>query len=187
MACEIFNSQANLFIGFEDFFDFGAGVQDGGVVSSAEVTADFLQTVASKLSAQIHTDLPGQGDALASFFALEVCNADIEFPADGFDDVGHGDGSLSGGLLNAERLAGQFRSNGLADGSGGGIQNRQGAFDFTNVRLDVFRNHFCNALGQVNAAKAGLLFDDGDAGFITGRIQPCNQSPLKAADETLFE
>ena len=42
------------------------------MVSSAEVSADFFKAVFCEVSSEVHTDLSGQCDALASFFALQV-------------------------------------------------------------------------------------------------------------------
>lgn len=122
-AGEVIDARANLFIGFIYFFDFCAGVKDGGMVPSAQVAADFLQTVSGELPSEIHADLARQGDALTSLLALEVCDADVKFAADGFNNVSHCNRARGNGLLNAEGLAGQLGGNGLAGGFGCGIQD----------------------------------------------------------------
>ena len=58
--------------------DFITGVHYGCVVPASEVSTDFLQAVPRKSPGEVHTNLTGQGDALASFFALQVCQANVK-------------------------------------------------------------------------------------------------------------
>ena len=79
------------------------------MVSSAEVTADFFEAVFCEVSRQVHTDLSGQRDALASFFALQVGQADVKII--GYDTYNFGDGYTSpcDEVITAEGLSAPSR------------------------------------------------------------------------------
>ena len=58
--------------------NFIAGVHDGGVVLAAEVFADFCRRGFRHRAAEIHCDLSGKCDVLASLFGKKVFRRDVE-------------------------------------------------------------------------------------------------------------
>ena len=54
---------ADVLIVVAEFVDGAVGVEDGGVVASAEMAADFFEAVIGQVAGQIHADLTGEGDA----------------------------------------------------------------------------------------------------------------------------
>ena len=87
VAGEFIDAIAEIGVGFVQLFDLGARVNDSRMVASTEMTADLFETVAGQASCQVHADLPGQGNGLTAFFALQIGDADIEMVADHPDDA----------------------------------------------------------------------------------------------------
>ena len=96
--------------------DLGAGVHDGGVVASAQVSADFFEAVLGEVAGQIHADLTRLGDALAPPLTLEIRQTDVEVMGDGVDDVGDADVAGCYPNLPLERFLGHRQRHGFLFG-----------------------------------------------------------------------
>src|SRR5436305_6334669 len=83
-------------IGGESLAGSTAGVEDGGVVTSAELAADCGQGVVGELAGEVDGQVPGPGEALGARAGDELVAGDGEVGADGVLDGGDARGA--GGL-----------------------------------------------------------------------------------------
>ena len=67
---EMLNGGAEGGVGLAEALDCPVGVENGAMVSAAEVAADFFQAVPGEASRQVHADLAGEADGFATFSAL---------------------------------------------------------------------------------------------------------------------
>ena len=66
------DGQSDLFVLVAESIDTAVGVDDGGVVSAAEMSADFFETVFGEMAGEIHADLSGESNAATASFSLEI-------------------------------------------------------------------------------------------------------------------
>lgn len=168
-------------------FNFRIGVEDGGMVSAAEVSANFLEAVFCEVSGKVHTYLSGQGDALASFFALQVGQSDIKVIGYNINNLGDSNAFFRHKVIGSEGLLCQFKGDLGADGFCGCVDDCQGSFEFPDVGIYFLRDVAGNFLGDTEAAEVGFFLHDGDSCFVAGRIDSCDESPFEPADESFFK
>ncbi len=169
---------------FADGFD---GVHDGGVVAAAEVAADFLEAVAGFLASEVHADLAREGDGFVAFFGLQIGEADVVVPDDGFDDLVNGDHAFGGGDDVAEGGAGEVHVVFSAVEHGVALDFGDGAFEFAGVGFHAAGDVGDDFVGESDAAEAGFFGDDGDAGFVAGFVDSGDEAGVEAGDEAVFE
>jgi len=178
---------SGVFVVVAEPIDGTTGVQGGGVVSAAEIAADFLEAVGGEVPGEGHGDLPGVGDASAASFSLEIAELDVEVFGDGGDDLGDGDlffglrGFLSKGLL------GEIEGDLIAVEHGYPVDFGQGAFEFPGVTGDFLGDECDDFIRDADAAQLGLFVEDGYSGFVTGFIDASDQAMVESANEPVFE
>ena len=171
-----------------ELFDVSNGVENGAVVSAAEESADFFEAHGGELSCEEHTDLSRQGDRFGSAPALDFGDLDAEVGAYGFDDGGWAGGFTA--VLLGDVSEGRQRkrsidfSVALATEQ---VEFGDDSFEFPGVGLDPRSDQVDHVPGEINAADPGLLFDDGHSRFQARLVDPGDQTPVEAADESLFE
>ena len=157
------------------------------MITPSEMAANLLQAVPRQVTCKIHTHLPRQCDALTAFFALDIGDSHIKVVANNVDNITHCDIFGRCCFLHAQRLPNQLDRDRLIGCLGRGINNRECPFQLADIGLDMLGDQLRHAVWQVQSAKMGLLFDDGNAGFITGRIQSSNETPFESADQPFFQ
>ena len=80
------------------------------MVSSPEVSSNFFEAVPCQVSGEVHADLSWFCDALASFFALEVSESDVEVDSDDFYYVCNADMSYREPDLSVKSFLRKFES-----------------------------------------------------------------------------
>lgn len=159
----------------------------GCVVSSAEVASDLFEAVLSEVSGQVHADLAWLGYALASFFALQVGEADVKVPGYDLDDIGYADMPCGELDLSVEGGLGQFEGNFLSGGGRNRIDRREGSFEFSDIGLYLSGDELGYVVRHFHASYSRLLLDDCDAGLVAGGIDSGDEAPVESADQAIFE
>ena len=157
------------------------------MVSSSEVSTNFLEAVFGEVSSKVHTYLSGQGDALASLFALQVGQSDIKVIGYNIDNLGDSNALFRDKVVCSEGLLCQFKSDLGADGFRGCVDDCQGSFEFPDVGIYFLRDVSGNFLGDAEATEVGFFLHDGDSCFVAGRIDSCDESPFESADESFLK
>lgn len=74
----------------EEFLQSMTRMDDGAVVSVAEVIADLLQSLAGQFSSEEHRALPRQQQSLYPGPRAELGERNLKVPSDGFRDLAEG-------------------------------------------------------------------------------------------------
>jgi len=101
--------------------DLAFGVEDCGVIASAEVAAYFFEAIAGVPARQEHADLTWERHALVAFLALQVAHLDVVVLGHCFEDLLDGDPLL-------------IRRGGFADGRVCGVESRSPAVKSARIR-----------------------------------------------------
>jgi len=184
---KFFKLVSGLRVRLDKFLNFRVSVQDGGMVSSTEVSTDFLEAVFSEVSSEVHTDLSGQGDALAPFFTLEVRQADVEVICDGVNNLSDCYILPCEQVIGPERLFGQFNAYFGIAGLCGRVDDCQCTFEFSDVGIYFLRDISCDFFGDAQASEVCLFLYDCDSCFIAWGIDSCDKPPFESAYESFLE
>jgi hypothetical protein len=165
---------------FDHPSDLSLGVEDGGMVASAEEDADFFEAPVRQPTREEHADLARDGDGLGPLAALEIAEAGTIAPDDGIRDFLDGDGAGGGGDEVAEGLLGEGEID-LTIAEGGMAEDADdGAFEFAVVGVDDAGDVLDDVLREVASAEACFLLDDGDACFETRAVDADDEAPLES-------
>ena len=172
---------------FDHPSDFSLGVEDGGVVASAEEDADFFEAPVRQPTREEHADLARDGDGLGPLAALEIAEAGTVAPDDGICDFLDGDDTGRDGDEVAEGFLGEGEVHcPVAEGSVA-EDTDDSPFEFSVVGVDDAGDVPDDILREVASAKACFLLDDGDACFKTRSVDTDDKAPLESRDEPLLE
>ena len=167
--------------------DLADGVHHGGVVLAAELAADLGQRRLGELFGQVHGDLARHDDLARVVLLLELGDAHSELlghrALDGLD----GDLAHLGVDELLEALLRDCQRDLHAVHTAPGDEPDQRALQLTNVGAHVAGDEQRNLGGKVGLLGLGFFLKDGDLGLEIGRLNVCDQAPLEARAQAVFE
>ena len=164
------------------------GVQHRAVITTAKGLADGAERMLGELAAEEHGDLPREGDVFRPALAGHVSHAQVKFLRHFLLDHLDSDGVAAFFLQNlaqqvfhhviGEILAGEVRVGGHAN---------QRTLKAADIRADAVGEEGQYVLRNLHAHALHLVSQDGEAGFHIRRLQVRNETPLKAAHQTMLQ
>ena len=146
-----------LLVRFLFFLDLVVGVQHCRVVASAEELADGRQAALGELAAEVHGDLPREGDATAALFRVQVLDLQFEVGGDDLlDDLERDFLAAARGEEVLERFGDDVRRHGLFREGGVGADARERALELTDVRVDAVRDGEHHVVRHLDVVDPGL-------------------------------
>jgi len=117
---------------------------------------------------------------------LQISQPDIVIIGNGVDNFRDGDG-LGGVNFGADGALGQLEADFLAHRLGGGVDDGQGALEFTDVGLDLAGDVLGDGFGDFEASEVGFFLYYCDSCLVALRIESCDEAPFESADKSLLK
>ena len=153
-----------------------------------EFLTDGFHAHAGHFPDDIHGHLPGRADVGVALFAPDIRRHYIVGARHLVEDLldGHRDGlAVVQGILDGG--GGHPDAGGDAFQHIVGVELFHGAFQLTDVLLQMIGDVFRHVIGQVQVQQFRLALDDGHAGLEIRRLDVGGQAPLKPGAQTLFQ
>ena len=114
--CQFPQEGVHLGVGAFDILYLAAGVHNGGMVSAAQMAANFLEAVLGQISGQVHANLAGLSNTLTAFLALQIGKSDVKMVGYRFDNICDAYMPRRQANLSVQGCLSQFKCNLLAGG-----------------------------------------------------------------------
>src|SRR5262245_15989637 len=172
----------------ETILDDLMGVDDGGVVATAEAIADDRKRRVRVTPAEVHRHLPRQHHGTGAFLGTQVIGSNAEEITYGLLDRFDRDGPVAAVAQHTlQYLSREVHGDGALVERGKRTETRQRPFQLAYVRIDVRGEENRHLLRQLDSFQLSFLSQDRDARLDVGRLDVSHQAPFEAIAQPLFE